>query len=170
MHYWGDEDFDWDSLNKVIDLFYTYLPLLGRICVHPKEKYGTLRLDFFHFLSSDTAFHSLIWPQYLCSRYTSKWRWKVKVNLPGFEDYYIPWSLWVDRYIFTEILVKTRLIKVFWAYQRLIFNIVTVIAVKKYKHIKDEILHELEFDDLLYKFVKKSIGYKSNWVKVGTKS
>ena len=46
-HHWGDEDFDWDSLYKAETELRRIMKRYGRIGIHSKEKYGTLRFDIF---------------------------------------------------------------------------------------------------------------------------
>ena len=42
-HVWGDEDFDWEALDKAIDQGTWLMEKLGRIGVHSKEKWGSIR-------------------------------------------------------------------------------------------------------------------------------
>lgn len=74
-HYWGDEDFDWDSLYKAEKEIRKILKL-GRIGVHSKEKYGTLRWDLF---LCDGTLHSITHPGYVYSQYP-KWLWVFDVK------------------------------------------------------------------------------------------
>jgi hypothetical protein len=144
-HDWSEINFDWKALNECCDFFATNLRRWGRIQISGcKEKYGTMRLEWFMWNGHYSQFiHSMIFPGYLHIRYP-KWMYKVD-------------------WIITDIAAKSGISRAVSAYQRLIFNIVTVIAVKKWPHIHDEILDELEFDELLYSYVKKKIKYECNW-------
>lgn len=46
-HEWGDEDFDWDSLYKSQRFIYKWSYRLAGLTVINKEKYGTIRYEFF---------------------------------------------------------------------------------------------------------------------------
>jgi len=75
-HYWGDKDFDWDSLYKAEQLGNKLMKSLGRIGVHSKEKFGSLRWDLHLF---DGTLHSLTHPGYVYSQYP-KWLWELDVE------------------------------------------------------------------------------------------
>lgn len=64
-HYWGDEDFDWKSLYQAENEIVAILKL-GRIGVHSKEKFGTLRWSIYLF---DGSFYSLTHPGYVYIHY-----------------------------------------------------------------------------------------------------
>lgn len=100
-HEWGS-NFDFKSLDKACRFFQKYLWILARVKCYTKEKYGTMRLEYF---------------------------------------YYCDLKL----------------------YKRFIFNLITLVAVKRWPHIQEEITDEYEFRDLLYKWVKKYINYKCYW-------
>ena len=146
-HMWGS-DFDFMSLNLACDFFASNLQKYGRIQITGcKEKYGTMRLEWFFWDGHYQQFvHSAMYPGWLYIQYP---RWMYKV------DWFI-----------TAIANKSGLSWCLSAYQRLVFNIVTVLAVKKWPHLKDEILEELDFDTLLYSKVKKYLNYKCNWVSM----
>lgn len=76
-HYWGDEDFDWDSLYQAEREASQIMRVVGRIGVHSKEKYGTLRWSLFF---CDNTMHSLTHPGYVYSQYPA-WLWKWDVRL-----------------------------------------------------------------------------------------
>lgn len=107
MHEWGDEWFRkyGDQLDAAVSFFQRFLNRYARIPCITKEKYGTLRLEYFY-LSQN---------------------------------------------------------KVFFQYQKFMFNIATLIAYYKWPDIQREILDEYEFDELLYKRIKKHVNYVCYW-------
>jgi hypothetical protein len=146
-HEWGSE-FDWKSLGKACRFFSTYLRLVGRIqMIGTKEKYGTMRLEWFvwngHY---NELLHAMIYPGQL----------------------FIRWPVWMRRIdkVITAFCAKIGICKLISVYQRFIFNIVTLIAVKRWPHIRYEIMDELEFRDLLYSWVKKKTKYICHWTDV----
>lgn len=137
-HDWSEKDFDWKSLEEACD-FFMKLRTIGRIQISgTKEKYGTMRLEWFFWNGHYNEFlHSMIYPGYL----------------------HIQWPTWfrrIDQFIITPIAVRIGLCRVITAYQRLVLNIITFIAVKKWPHIKNEILGDWDFDNLLYYWTKKN--------------
>lgn len=152
-HLWGDDSFDWKGLDDCIHLFYVYCNTYGRIGFNIKEKYGTMRLDGIPFINN---LHSLIWPGYHYTQwdffgYYKKYP-KIRTLMSKIDYYWVP-----------TFLKYTGLGKVLFAYQRLIFNICTLKCVNKYPHLKDEIMDELEFKELLYNWVKNKTNYKCYW-------
>lgn len=75
-HYWGDEDFDWNSLYSAISEASRIMRRYGRIGVHSKEKYGTARWDLYF---CDGSLHSFTHPGHVYSRY-AKWLWSFDVQ------------------------------------------------------------------------------------------
>lgn len=145
-HDWSEVDFDWRGLNEACHFFAKSLKRYGRIQITGcKEKYGTMRLEWFHWNGHYNEFlHSIIFPGYL----------------------YIKWPAWmrkIDRFI-TQIAIGCGLCRALSAYQRLIFNIVTLVAVYRWSHLQEEMLDDLDFDALLYRWVKQDINYVCNWV------
>ncbi len=135
-HEWGD-GFDFCRLGEAINLF-SKICRYGRIGFYAKEKYGTMRLCNFSFTSD---FYGLFHPGWVY------YRWPVATYLINRKlSKYCKW-LWVCL----------------WALQRVIFNLATLITVRKYIDLKDEIMEEPEFDDLLYVWVKKYLKYENHW-------
>jgi hypothetical protein len=64
-HEWGDEDFDWNSLYKGMDIVHQACRIF-RIGVHSKEKYGTARWSFYLF---DGSLYSVTHPGYVYVKY-----------------------------------------------------------------------------------------------------
>lgn len=141
MHYWGDEGVDWESITKAAHWISSQLRRWGRFTVHGKEKYGTCRLEYF---SHAYDLHSLVHSGRLFVNW-GKFMW------------------WFNYKVFTPFCEKTGLFKLFWKYQDFIFNMVTLRAAKKWPHIKKEMFDELEYQEILYKWVKKKIGFIDHW-------
>jgi hypothetical protein len=112
-HYWGDEDFDWDSLYKA-ETEILKIMRYGRIGVHSKEKYGTLRWDIYF---CDGTLHSFTHPGYVYSQYP-KWLWCFDLD-------YRPLT-------FVGPVIR------FW--QKLIVQYAFTKVCSKYPHIRDEIV------------------------------
>lgn len=115
-HYWGDEDFDWDSLYKAERELRHIMKRYGRIGVHSKEKYGTLRFSIYF---CDGTLHSITHPGYIRSQYP-KWLWRFDV---------------VNR----PLNLLTPVIN-FW--QKLVFQYAFTTVTAKYPHIKNEIIND----------------------------
>lgn len=143
-HEWGDKDFDWKALNEACGFFQRNLQRWARLFCLTKEKYGTLRLEWFDF-----GLHGVLG---LINPRIMMWRGSNWVYITN------------DK--ITAITRKIGLSWLFWQYQRLIFNILTVIAVKKWSHISAEIVDEYEFEEILYKITKIYIGYDKLFEKV----
>ena len=115
-HYWGDEDFDWNSLYEAERELRHIMIRYGRIGVHSKEKYGTLRFSVFF---CDGTLHSFTHPGYMGSQYP-KWLWSFDVmNKP-----------------LKHIAPVIR----FW--QKLVIQYAFTVVCAKYPHIRDEIIND----------------------------
>ena len=115
-HYWGDEDFDWNSLYEAERELRHIMIRYGRIGVHSKEKYGTLRFEIFF---CDGTLHSITHPGYVRSRYP-KWLWRFDLD-------------------YRPLRFLTPLIN-FW--QKLVLQYAFTIVCNKYPHIRDEIIND----------------------------
>jgi hypothetical protein len=115
-HYWGDEDFDWESLyaaeREAVDIMQKF----GRIGVRSKEKYGTIRWSIF---LCDNRLHSFTHPGYMGSRYP-KWLWKIDIMHP----------------LLTPVGWAIR------AWQKQVVQFAFKYVCNKYPHIVDEILQD----------------------------
>ena len=116
-HCWGDEDFDWDSLYKAERELYHIMTRYGRIGVHSKEKYGTLRFSLYF---CDGTLHSLTHPGYVRSRYP-KWLWTFDVT-------------------HEPLKIITPIIN-FW--QKLVLQCAFTAVCTKYPHIRKEIINDV---------------------------
>lgn len=130
-HEWGDEDFDWDSLNKALSLGTRMMKTLGRIGVHSKEKFGSCRWSLYLF---DGHLHSLTHPGYVYSQYP-KWLWTFDIR-------YTPLKFLVP------IIVPCQKLVVKFTFNYLCY---------KFPHIKEEIVCDAP-RELLSKDLKKLAG------------
>lgn len=104
-HYWGDEDFDWNSLYSAIDEATFIMKTFGRIGVHSKEKYGTARWSIYMF---DGTLHSLTHPGYVYCQYP-KWLWRFDVHyrpLLFLIPFIVFWQKHVIRFAFNYVCNK----------------------------------------------------------------
>lgn len=74
FHHWGDNDFDWKALYRAEEEICNILKY-GRVGVHSKEKYGTLRWSLYLFRGH---MHDLTHPGYVYSQYP-KWLWSFDI-------------------------------------------------------------------------------------------
>lgn len=121
-HDWGDKDFDWEALNNAGEYISSYCMKRARLYIHWKEKYGTLR---YQHLSSCIfnrywPIHTLINPGHLYYRFP---RWMINIE-----------------YIVGDVLYYIGVVKIIQKYQLWILKRALLRAVKKFPHIKDEIL------------------------------
>lgn len=129
MHRWGDEDFDWESLYHAIEEISSYFTK-WRLGNHSKEKYGTARISIYFFNGS---LFELCYPGYV-----SYWPWKNYSKLLKFDIYYVP--------IIFRFLGLTKLIRYF---QYKVYSRGYNLAIKKYPHIKKEILICADYPELI---------------------
>lgn len=140
-HTWGDKDFDWHALDEACQYFSKNVQRYGRMMCFTKEKYGTMRIEFLNM--QHHGIYGFLFPRnlYMMAKYRS-----------------------MNDFI-ANIFNKIGLGYILWKYKVLVFNIVTIMTVNKWLHIKNEIIDDLYFDDLLYEWTKKKINYKCNWRK-----
>ena len=115
-HYWGDEDFDWDSLYKAERELNRIMKRYGRIGVHSKEKYGTLRFSIYF---CDGTLHSFTHPGYVYSQYP-EWLWCFDLD-------------------YKPLRFITPIIN-FW--QKLVLQYAFTTVTSKYPHIRKEIISD----------------------------
>jgi hypothetical protein len=116
-HYWGDEDFDWNSLHRAISEGTHFMEKYGRVGVHSKEKYGTARWSLY--LCNGTL-HSFTHPGYVYSQYP-KWLWCFDLDHNPLK--------------FLQPVIN-------W-WQRKVISITFVTLCQKYPHVIDEIIDDL---------------------------
>jgi len=124
-HFWGDEDFDWKALGDCIRIVCKYKKL-GFLGGQVKEKYGTLR---WYSPFQSLSLHTLIYPGYVYSRFP-KWLWSLDISYIG------PFL----RYFFSKLF--------FW-WQRTVYNWIYQTMLDKHPHIRCEILKMADHLDLI---------------------
>lgn len=127
MHRWGDEDFDWNSLNDAIGYFQTNCRRWGRLGVHVKEKWGTMRVSTTVAFVSDWPIHSLVKPGHAFYRWP---RWLIR---------------WVEHPLYRLLKVSCLLRVIQW-YQLQVLRIVWLKTAAKWPHIATEILDEYKWE------------------------
>ena len=123
-HYWGDKDFDWESLNNAINDITKDLRK-ARIRVHSKEKYGTARFEFVSFW--DGGLYNLLWPQCI---------W-IKPGIRHF-IYFI-----LDEYVVKPIINFLKIKHLVIEYQSEEYKKAFIKAIKKYPRITEEIIFDV---------------------------
>ena len=113
FHRWGDPDCDWAGLYAAEHFIHKWLTRLGRIGVHSKEKFGSIRASVYFW--DGTAF-GLIWPgrvwygflpkwthPILCRNHSPKWlrhllhKWQRLVYRAVYRTAFAVWPhLWVE--------------------------------------------------------------------------
>jgi len=125
MHMWGD-DFDWEGLDDAITFLNTNLKRWGRIGVRQaKEKYGTARI---YCSLGWHQFHDITHPGHCFSRYP-KWLWNL------------------DCIYGSKIISIVN--KIVYPYHCWLYREVYKLAVRKWSHLREEILCCADFDELL---------------------
>ena len=123
---WGDEEFDWEGLNDAGYIISRYCRRWGRLGCNTKEKWGALRADMspIGFLS----LHAIVFPGYAFSHFP-KWLFKIDVFVISriFERFQKPIGWW----------------------QRKVYNAAYQKALKKYPHLKEEILVDAEYPQFI---------------------
>lgn len=125
-HEWGDKDFDWKGLDDCCNIIITICRRYGRFGGQIKEKYGTIRFSSY---MGYISLHSLIYPGYAWSQFP-KWLWSFDIwySGPFLQKYFGKMIFWWQRKVYN------------YAYQK---------AVKKYPHLKDEILCDADFPEYI---------------------
>ena len=127
MHMWGDENVDWAGISDSARYIGQNLRRLGRVGVRQwKEKYGTVRvycsLGWF-------SVHNITHPGHCFSRYP-KWLLTLDCKIGSvivpflFNWFIMPYHKWLYRKLHKDM-------------------------VKKYPHLKEEILCMADYDELL---------------------
>ena len=140
IHIWGDKDFDWEALDGAIDTIYWWTCHIGRFGGQLKEKFGGLR--FYAFFSDGTLYS-------LCK--------------PGY--YYCHWPKWWWRFDLAVISRFTRYSGLLWLirrWQHFIYNLAYQRAIKKYPHIREEILMDADYLEL----IKGTEDIQAMWTKL----
>ena len=129
MHTWGEENFDWEGLDWCVNYLDTNLRRWGRVNVlQTKEKFGCLRC--------------------YCSL---GWACLFNITHPGWVSYkvagYPTWLMDFDIFVLSKIIPYLNYIILpyhKWLYRKLYANM-----IKKYPHLRKEILCTADFSLLL---------------------
>ena len=126
MHYWGDEGVDWKGIDDAARIIGTTFRRWGRLMCHEKEKYGTVRA---YVMFGNLCLHGLVYPAHVSNQFPL-WLWHL-------DCLYIGPCL---RYFFGKAFVWWQAKVYRYAYHR---------ALKKYPHLRKEILCCADCDELL---------------------
>lgn len=129
MHCWGDGFPYFGDVGEAADYIGTFCRRWGRICVtQTKEKYGTARV-YCHI--GYYSLHGLIYPGYAYSQFPD-WLWHL------------------DCRVITKLMSFFRFDKIMVLWQKFIYRTAYKRALKKWPHIRNEILDCADF----YEFLK----------------
>jgi hypothetical protein len=128
MHHWGEEGVDWKGIGDAADWIGKQLVRWGRVSVtQSKEKYGTVRV-YLHFGWESP--HSITHPGYAYSQYP-KWLWRLCYTRP---------VLWFFERVLNRVVIP---------YQQWLYRLVYKLALKKWPHLKREILDGADYPEFL---------------------
>lgn len=133
MHQWGDKNVDWNGIESAASYLGSYCRRWGRFGGQTKEKFGTVRF-YAHFGS--LSLHTIIYPGYYYSQFPT-WLWKLDIKFIG------------------PILNKL-FGKIFFSWQKFIYNKAYQNALKKWPHLKEEILCCADHPEFINKHTKYS--------------
>lgn len=126
MHQWGDENVDWKGINDAAEFVGDYCARWARFRGQTKEKYGTVR---FYAHLGYLSLHGLVYPGYVYSQFPN-WLWTL------------------DIYVISPLLQKT-FSWVWNPWQKFIYKRAYKLAVKKWPHLRKEILSGADHLELL---------------------
>jgi hypothetical protein len=126
-HMWGDETFDWASLEAAISLIHDACYNWGRLGVSSKEKWGCadIYVEFWN-----GSIHSLLYPGYIF-------------------NYFPSFLMWLNSEKITSFNNRIGLVNLVHKYQGLIYRRAYEKALKKYPHIAKEILCNADYPELI---------------------
>lgn len=146
-HDWSETGFDWHGLGEAGILIKNTCQTWGRLTIFTKEKYGTLRASVYFWSGS---LHSLLYPGYVSCQYFKKY--------PRLRDWL--WSF--DLKVITLLTYYSGLLFLFTKWQKFVYNKAYQRALKKYPHLRAEILYDADFlefiegaEDILNKYHKE---------------
>lgn len=118
MHTWGDKDVDWQGINDAAEYIGEFCKKYGRIGGQTKEKYGTVRF------------------------YTDFCFCILNLTHPGHKHYgpYPKWASTFDIYYGPTALKYTGISWFMSKWQPMIYNMAYQNALKKWPHLRAEIL------------------------------
>lgn len=128
MARWGDENVDWEGINNAAQFIHDFCVRWGRLGGDYKEKYGTVR---FYAKFGCYSLFSITHPGYVS--YYSTWPWFAKFDL---------------RYG-NKFVYYTGIQLFFNTIQPLVYRQAYKRAVKKWPHLRTEILCAADYSELL---------------------
>jgi hypothetical protein len=125
-HHWGDEWFEkyGDDLYTAIEFCRTNWKRYARLGCHGKEKYGTFRHHLYPFYGQ-WPIHELVKPAYV------SYRWPR-------------WLMFIEHTYLSKLVKYTGIRWLIIRWQRYVFNAVLQTAVKRWPHIEDELLADVD--------------------------
>ena len=128
MHYWGDPSVDWEGIDAAGSYIGRNLKRYGRISVFQiKEKFGEV------VVACSLGVTSLI-----------------QLTHPGY-CYYAPYPKWLmllDIYVISPMLAPFNVIVM--PYHKWLYRYTYKRAIRKWPHLKDEIIGGADWQDLLH--------------------
>jgi len=126
-HEWGDENVDWTGIDQAAFYIGSFLKRWGRMPVSAmKEKYGTARV--------------------YCS---FGWYGLLTITHPGWCHYgpYPKWLQYLDIYVLSRVIPYTNWVVV--PYHKFLYKIAYKKALKRWPHLKNEILDGADWQEYL---------------------
>ena len=124
-HEWGEEGFDWKGLDDACNIIWNTCITWGRFGGQAKEKRGCIR---FYAYFSGFNLHTFFYPGHMYNRFPK-------------------WLRAVDDFLIKTIFRPLQR-PMYW-YQTKIYNWAYQLALKKYPHLRDEILCDADFPELI---------------------
>lgn len=155
MHYWGEDEFDWESMWKAVNYCCKKFHRWGRIRCYGKEKFGTFRdhTDFW-----DGTLYHLIWPS--------------RVYIRGLIGNFLYYTF--DEYFFQYFTRYTGIQWLFVKYQMWLYNYTIQKVCKQYPHLIDELVSDLDHYQLIrpgrFGNIDGTIIHKKYWRSVVPKA
>lgn len=138
MHDWSDQSVDWDGIGNAAHYIGTELRKWGRVPVRDcKEKWGTVRV---YCSLGWYSIHDITHPGYAFIQYKK-----------GGLLHYLNYACWFNNIFRIVNIVIYPYHK--WLYRKIYSN-----AVRKWPHLRDEILVQADFSELL----EGIAGYKNS--------
>lgn len=125
MHRWGDKDVDWAGINDCCEILSNYCLKWARLGGSTKEKFGTVR---FYAQFNGLSLHNLFYPGYHYYQFSRK-------------------IIYLDENLISKIL--SPLNPLFFQWQKFIYKRAYKICLKKYPHLREEILCCADYPEYL---------------------
>lgn len=142
MHQWGDEGIDWKGIGDAADWIGSNLRRWGRVSVScTKEKYGTARVycSFGYY----ELIHGMGWPGYHYYRYPK-------------------WLMHLDHFLSFKLRLNWLVNKIMVPYQTRLYTYLYGRALRRWPHLRLEILCGADYSELLGKYGVHSVRTSEN--------